>query len=80
MYKVNHPSSRSPSPHDRRNALNVAGRRGQDAAMTEDPAAVLDSLVRSHQLRGFVRAGRIDTMPARPSRRLKLLAEVAQIF
>ena len=48
--------------------------------MTEDPAAVLDSLARSRQLRGFVRAGRIDAMPGRQSRRLELLAEVAQIF
>src|SRR5277367_470157 len=48
--------------------------------MTEDPAAVLDSLARSRQLRGFGRAGRIDPMPARRSRRLELLAEVAQIF
>ena len=48
--------------------------------MTEDPAAVLDSTASNHQLRGFVRAGRIDAMPARRSRRLELLAEVAQIF
>jgi hypothetical protein len=42
--------------------------------MTEDPAVVLDSLASSRQLRGFVRAGRIDAMPAKRSRRLELLA------
>jgi hypothetical protein len=62
------------------NALSAAGRRGQDAAMTEDPAAVLESLESNHHLRGFVRAGRIDMMPAKRSRRQQLLAEVAQIF
>ena len=48
--------------------------------MAEDPAAVLDSLASTRQLRGFVRAGRIDAMPAKRSRRIELLAEVAQIF
>jgi hypothetical protein len=48
--------------------------------MTEDPAAVLDSLASNGQLRGFIRAGRIDAMPAKRSRRRQLLAEVAQIF
>jgi hypothetical protein len=48
--------------------------------MTEDAAAVLDSLASSLHLRGFVRADRIDTMPARRARRRELLAEVAQIF
>jgi hypothetical protein len=48
--------------------------------MTEDPAAVLDSLASSRHLRGFLRADRIDTMPAKRTRRRQLLAEVAQIF
>jgi hypothetical protein len=41
---------------------------------------VLNSLASSRQFRGFVRADRIDAMPATRSRRLELLAEVAQIF
>ena len=48
--------------------------------MTEDPAIVLDSLASNRQLRSFLRAGQIDTMPAKRSRRRQLLAEVAQIF
>jgi hypothetical protein len=48
--------------------------------MTEDPAAVLDSLASNPQLRGFLQDGRIVTMPAKLSRRRQLLAEVAQIF
>jgi hypothetical protein len=48
--------------------------------MAEDPAAALDTLASHCQLRGFVRAGRIDAMPAKRSRRRQLLAEVAQIF
>jgi hypothetical protein len=48
--------------------------------MAEDPAAVLNSLGSAPHLRGFVRAGQIDAMPAKRSRRIELLAEVAQIF
>jgi len=48
--------------------------------MAEDPAAVLDSLASNPQLRGFLRDGRIGTMPAKQSRRRELLAEVAQLF
>src|SRR5215472_9829403 len=43
-------------------------------------AAVLDTLARDTQLRGFVRDGRIEAMPAKRSRRLLLLDEVAQVF
>jgi len=43
-------------------------------------AAVLDVLARDTQLRGFVRDGRIEGMPAKRSRRLLLLDEVAQVF
>ena len=49
--------------------------------MTElDPAVVLHALARHPSLRGFVRHGRVDTMPARLSRRRLLLNEVAQAF
>jgi hypothetical protein len=48
--------------------------------MTEDPAAVLDSISGNPLLRGFVRGDRIERMPAKHSRRRQLLAEVAQLF
>jgi hypothetical protein len=48
--------------------------------MTGDPAAVLDSIATDRQLRGFVRADRIELMPAKRSRRRQLLAAVAQLF
>jgi hypothetical protein len=65
--------------------LKATGLRGQDAAVTNsatmtNAATVLDSLASNPQLRGFVRAGRIDTMPAKRLRRRQLLAEVTQIF
>jgi len=44
------------------------------------PSAVLSVLADDTRLRGFLRAGRIDVMPARRSRRLELLGEVAQVF
>jgi hypothetical protein len=44
------------------------------------PADVLDALARDVRLRNFLRAGRIDAMPAKHSRRRALLAEVAQVF
>jgi hypothetical protein len=62
------------------NQLSALISCGQDAAMAHDPATVLDSLASNPQLRGFIGARRIDTMPARRSRRRQLLAEVAQIF
>lgn len=43
-------------------------------------ASVLDALTRDVQLRVFVRDGRIERMPAKRSRRLLLLSEVAQVF
>jgi hypothetical protein len=43
-------------------------------------ASVLDALARDLKLRGFVRDGRIEAMPAKRSRRLLLLDEVAQVF
>jgi hypothetical protein len=49
--------------------------------MTEaSPAEVLTALADNVQLRGFLRDGRIDAIPAKRSRRLLLLAEVAQVF
>jgi hypothetical protein len=48
--------------------------------MTEDPAAVLASLASNPKLRGFVRGGEIERMPAKRERRRQLLAEVAQLF
>jgi hypothetical protein len=44
------------------------------------PAAVVDELARDPSLRGYLRDGRIATMPARRSRRRLLLAEVARVF
>jgi hypothetical protein len=44
------------------------------------PEAVLNALARHHQLRGYLYRGRIQTMPARRSRRRLLLDEVAQVF
>jgi hypothetical protein len=44
------------------------------------PSEVVDVLADDVRLRNFLRDGRIDLMPARRSRRLELLAEVAQVF
>jgi hypothetical protein len=41
---------------------------------------VLDALARDSRLSGFLRDGRIEAMPAKRSRRLLLLGEVAQAF
>lgn len=49
--------------------------------MTEaSPADVLDALARDATLRVYLRDGQIGAMPARRSRRLLMLAEVAQVF
>jgi hypothetical protein len=48
--------------------------------VAEDPAAVLERLASDPQLRGFVRAGEIERMPAKRERRRQLLAEVARLF
>jgi hypothetical protein len=45
-----------------------------------DPVAVLDVLAAHPSLRAFVRDHRVDTMPAKLSRRRELLDEVAQAF
>lgn len=43
-------------------------------------ASVIDALARDVKLSVFVRDGRIEAMPAKWSRRLSLLNEVAQAF
>jgi len=49
--------------------------------MTEaSPAEVLTGLSENVQLRGYLRDGMIEAMPAKRSRRLLLLAEIAQAF
>jgi hypothetical protein len=54
---------------------------GQNDRMAEaKPADVLDALARDVRLRAFLRAGKIDAMPAKHTRRRQLLAEVAQVF
>ncbi len=42
--------------------------------------SVLDALARDARLSVFLRGGRIEAMPAKRSRRLLLLGEVAQAF
>jgi hypothetical protein len=44
------------------------------------PRTALDTIAADHRLRGFVRDGRIENMPARRSRRLLVLDVVAQVF
>jgi hypothetical protein len=41
---------------------------------------VLDAIANDLRLSGFMRDGRIETMPAKRARRLLLLGEVAQAF
>jgi len=49
--------------------------------MTEaSTAEVLGALAENGQLRGFLRDGVIEAIPAKRSRRLLLLAEIAQAF
>lgn len=45
-----------------------------------DPAPVLEAVARDPRLRGFIGHGRIETLPARQSRRLLLLDAIAQAF
>ena len=45
-----------------------------------DPAAVIEAVTRDPRLRVFVRNGRIETIPARRSRRRLLLDTIAQAF
>ena len=45
-----------------------------------DPASVIEAIAADQRLRVFVRKGRIETMPARQSRRRLLLDKIAQGF
>jgi hypothetical protein len=45
-----------------------------------DPAPILDALASDPRLRVFLRDGRIETIPARYSRRRLLLDQIAQAF
>ena len=45
-----------------------------------DPAPVLDALASDPRLRAFLAHGRIETLPAKRSRRLLLLDQIAQAF
>lgn len=51
-----------------------------DPAPDLDPAPVLEALARDPRLRGFLGHGRIETMPAKQSRRRLLLDQIAQAF
>jgi hypothetical protein len=51
-----------------------------DPAPGLDPAPVLDALARDPRLRVFLGHGGIETMPAKRSRRLLLLEQIAQAF
>jgi len=44
------------------------------------PAQVLGALAHNGRLRGYLRGGVIEAIPAKRSRRLLLLAEIAQAF
>ena len=49
--------------------------------MIESPAAaVVNAMTIDRRLRGYLRDGRIESMPAKHSRRRLLLSEVAQAF
>ena len=45
-----------------------------------DPASVIEAIAADQRLRVFVRNGRIETMPAKRSRRRLLLDKIAQGF
>jgi hypothetical protein len=44
------------------------------------PSQILAALARDQRLRSFVRDGKLESLPAKRSRRLQLLNEVAQVF
>jgi hypothetical protein len=59
----------------------VEGNPGNNRRMIEPAiSAVLDALACDSRLSGFLRDGRIETMPAKLTRRRLLLGEVAQAF
>jgi hypothetical protein len=45
-----------------------------------DPASVIEAIAADQRLRVFVRSGRIETLPAKRSRRRLLLDKIAQGF
>jgi len=45
-----------------------------------DPASVIEAIGADQQLRVFIRSGKIETMPAKQSRRRLLLDKIAQGF
>lgn len=55
----------------------MADNRGMTGAT---PSAVLGVIAKDTRLRGYLRAGRIQVMPAKRARRLLLLSEVSQVF
>ena len=55
--------------------------RADNVVMPElDPAAVIEAIAADQRLRVFIRNGRIETMPAKRSRRRLLLDRIAQGF
>jgi hypothetical protein len=56
------------------------GTRDNGLMVEATPAEVLSTLAGNVQLRGYLKDGRIEAMPAKRSKRLLLLAEVAQAF
>jgi hypothetical protein len=53
---------------------------GPDTAPELDPVPVLEAVARDPRLRVFLGAGRIETLPAKQSRRRLLLDQIAQAF
>jgi hypothetical protein len=63
------------------NLGDVSAQAGNNLAVTDlDPASVIDTLASNPTLRAFVRDRKVETMPARLSRRRQLLDAVAQAF
>ncbi len=64
-----------------RQSLTISNRVIDNVVMTElDPAPIIEAVARDHRLRVFLGNGKITAMPARQSRRLLLLDEIAQAF
>jgi hypothetical protein len=57
------------------------GGRADNVVMADlDPSSVIEAIAADQRLRVFVKRGRIQTMPARQSRRRLLLDKIAQGF
>src|ERR1022692_5251064 len=64
-----------------RRTTDHAGHRVEDINMTDlDPTLIIDAVARDRRLQAFLVNGRIETMPARQSRRRLLLDTIAQAF